>query len=79
VRCLCQVNPAIIIDCAEQTFGGIVGFLAVGGILECKERQVAIRHQVKIIQLRDRGGGLFSPDNMVPNTFAEALGIVHSL
>ena len=47
VDCLRQVNPAVVVDRAEQALGGLVGILAVGGILEREERKMAIRRQPK--------------------------------
>ena len=45
-----QVNAAIIINRAEEAFGGVVGVLTVGGVLEREERKVAVRCQAKAVQ-----------------------------
>ena len=76
VDCLCQVDTAIIIDRAEQAFGGVVGVFTVGGVLEREEREVAVRCQAKAVQRCDRGGGLLSPGNMVPDALSEVFEAV---
>ena len=38
VRCLRQVDAAVIVDCAQQAFGGVVGVFAVRCVLEGEER-----------------------------------------
>ena len=78
VDCLRQVDPAVIVDRAEQALGGVVGILAVGGILECEERKVAVRRQAKAVQQCDRRGGLLSPGNMVPDALAEVFETVRA-
>ncbi len=71
-----QVNSAVIIDRAEQAFGGVVGVLTVGGVLEREERKAAVRYQAKAVQQCDRGGGLLCPGNMVPDALSEVFETV---
>ena len=71
-----QVDSAVIVDRAKQAFGGVVGVFTVGGVLEREERKVAVRCQVKAVQRCDRGGGLLSPGNMVPDALSEVFETV---
>ena len=71
-----QVDTAVVIDRAEQAFGGVVGVLTIGGVLECEEREVAVRCQAKAVQQCDCGGGLLSPGNMVPDALSEVFEAV---
>ena len=76
VRCLCQVDPAVIIDRAQQALGGVVGVLAIRGVLEREERKVAARDQAKAVQRCDRGGGFLGPGDMVADAPAEVFETV---
>jgi hypothetical protein len=42
MHCLRQVDTAVIVDCAEQALGGVVGILVVWRVLKRKKGQVTV-------------------------------------